>query len=884
MIIAMAIGTLPVLAIGATAYYFADQSITKEIAAAQQRSVADLQDKVNRFMQDRFGDIQMMATLDLLTDPKLRQLVSRAELEAALGRIAGSYGLYESIAVFDLRGEPIAQTPGKKLENHLNRVYIQAAIKANGPVLSQPLISTSEGTFSVYSAAVIKDQVTGQPVGYIRARMPVRFLEETIKNYGRRGTEYYLINSSGEVFLAPEGIYVTKVLSTGKAVTEGELEYQSVGAEKFFPKLPQLKELGILETQNTSTNRKQLVAYAPPTSLEGLPALNWSAIMATDTAILFAPQRQLLLTLAIGTGVTALLVGAMAALLAERATRPIQEAAKAVAKIGQGELDTRLKLGGEDEIGILGANINKMIEQLEALLQAQTLSAQQAGLLKDITLKISEALDSETVFDTAVQEIRQALKSDRVIVFRLDETSTGTIVAESGGGGWPRAIGAQIADPCLAGDYVDKYKQGRVQATADIYQAGLRECHLKQLEPFGVKANLVAPILVGGELLGLLIAHECHGPRNWEKSEIDFFAQLATQVGLALERVELLERQRISEEEQRRAKEDLQRRALELLTEVDPVSKGDLTIRARVTGDEIGTLADSYNATIESLRKIVTQVQKTTQQVAVTTNTNEALVQTLSGEALRQAEEIAVALERIQAMNDSARTVAANAKQAEAAVRQATQTVEAGDAAMNRTVEGIDSIRATVGETAEKVRRLGESSQKISKVVSLIGKFAAQTHLLALKASIEAARAGEGGQGFAVIADEVRSLASQSAAATGEIENLVASIQSETKELAAAMAAGTEQVAVGTNLVGETRQSLNQMAAVSAQLNQLVEAIAQAAAEQSEASQTVTQTMAEVAAIANRTSTSATNVSASFRELLTVSQDLQKSVGQFKVH
>lgn len=232
----------------------------------------------------------------------------------------------------------------------------------------------------------------------------------------------------------------------------------------------------------------------------------------------------------------------------------------------------------------MSAQLGLILDRVNSLEQTQA-AAERASLVRDITVKLAQATQADNIFNTAVTEIRTALKSDRVVIYSFNQLWQGTVTAESVDKNYPKALGAKIDDPCFADKYVERYKGGRVQATNDIYKAGLTECHIKQLSTFAVQANLVAPILQNGQLLGLLIAHQCSAPRNWQQGDIDLFSQLSTQVGFALDRANLLEQQKV-------AKEYLQKRALELLIEVDPVSKGDLTIRANVTEDEIGTVAD----------------------------------------------------------------------------------------------------------------------------------------------------------------------------------------------------------------------------------------------------------------------------------------------------
>jgi methyl-accepting chemotaxis protein PixJ len=160
--------------------------------------------------------------------------------------------------------------------------------------------------------------------------------------------------------------------------------------------------------------------------------------------------------------------------------------------------------------------------------------------LKNFTLRLRERFNQKELLKIAVEEARRAINSDRVIVYSFDEHWQGTAIAESILPGLPKALGANINDPCFARDYAEKYRRGRIQTIDNIDEAELTDCYRQQLAKFAVKASLVAPIVQGDRLFGLLIAHQCSSPRHWQQAEVDLFAQLAVQVGLALDRAILL--------------------------------------------------------------------------------------------------------------------------------------------------------------------------------------------------------------------------------------------------------------------------------------------------------------------------------------------------------
>ncbi|MDJ0715977.1 MAG: GAF domain-containing protein [Prochloraceae cyanobacterium] len=531
------------------------------------------------------------------------------------------------------------------------------------------------------------------------------------------------------------------------------------------------------------------------------------------------------------------------------------------------------------------------IQQAEYIDQLQLKSSLEQGLTQ-IVEEMQQADSTEAVFSIATQEAKQLFNVDRVTVCRFNSNWSGQFIAESSLNGNAKSMKGlpfKDDDTYLQQTQGGRYKNNECFAVNDVYQS-LEDCHIKLLEPFSIKAYMVAPIFVEQKLWGLIAAYQHNSSRYWQQEEILALKQIGTQIVSGMEKINYLtqlksQSQDLAQtlEREKAAKDILEKRAVEILSAVRPAFKGNLTVRATVTDDQLGTIAAAYNTTLQALQDIVLQVKNTVEQISHTTNSNNSSIRGLSTKAQLQFEELNLALAKIQDMIEATEVANMNAQQVESAIAQANQTVKSGDKAMNKSVESIMEIRQTVTDAGKRVKRLSESSQRISKVVNLISSFATQTNLLALNAALEATRAGEYGKGFAVVADEVRNLSLQSAEATTEIEKLIQNIQEETREVAAAMERGVEQVSEGTNLVNETRESLNEIVTSTAEISLLIEGITTAANAQTQEAESVMNVMGQVAAIANETSSDSMSISASFQELLEMASELQANIAKFKV-
>ena len=316
---------------------------------------------------------------------------------------------------------------------------------------------------------------------------------------------------------------------------------------------------------------------------------------------------------------------------------------------------------------------------------------------------------------------------------------------------------------------------------------------------------------------------------------------------------------------------------------VKDIASGNLATAIRLESRDPGSLLAGMQHMQEALRETITRITGSAERLSDASRVLASTAQQVAESSGQQSDSASSIAASIEQMTASINLVSDSARTARTLSTDARQSAAEGAGQVEKTVREINTIATSVDSSAQLVRQLGEQSEKISGIVSVIREIADQTNLLALNAAIEAARAGEQGRGFAVVADEVRKLAEKTTSSTQEISAMIGEIQEGTRAAIQQMDAGTTQVAQGIEVAAAAGNSVRSIDAGTGRVLQAVDDISSALDEQATASNQIAQGVERIAHMTEENSAAVAAVSQAADELQHLAGDLKTEVGRFRL-
>lgn len=397
--LAIAVGVVPIGSIGLINYSQSSYSAQQQTIKTQKARAEAIAERLNRFIFERNGDIQVLAALPIFVDTKLATTASPASKTKLLDQFVSSYQVYDSIAVFDLKGDLIAQSKGEPLTkiNHFNRQYFQDALKTGGAVISSPEPSRYTGKISMFFAAPIRDITTGKIIGVVRSRAPIERIDKVLNSYANQNEDYHILDrQTGKVFISSNGEY------TGKPEDRDLIKARETGK--------------LISHQNNPTvknpQRESIIA-APFEKLEGMGELPWTAFSVIDEDVAKANLNAILLTILIETILSTTLTIVGATLLINRITKYLQRTIQTITTSASEIIDTIQS----QEITV-NQQANSAIATTDTINKLETISIETATQANNSADGAQSAL---ALAEEGTQSVRDTLEGISGLRDRVDE-------------------------------------------------------------------------------------------------------------------------------------------------------------------------------------------------------------------------------------------------------------------------------------------------------------------------------------------------------------------------------------------------------------------------------------------------------------------------------
>ena len=321
-----------------------------------------------------------------------------------------------------------------------------------------------------------------------------------------------------------------------------------------------------------------------------------------------------------------------------------------------------------------------------------------------------------------------------------------------------------------------------------------------------------------------------------------------------------------------------------LVNATNQIAQGDLTVKVTSNAnDESKQIVDSLNHMTEHLNKVMVQLSSNSSMLAAASEELSATTsqaRTNTNEQQSQTEQIATAMNE---MSSTIKEIASHAELLAAEVRNADSDTQAGKQVISETISSINKLAEGVGNAAAVVHQLTQSSEEIGSVLTVIKSVAEQTNLLALNAAIEAARAGEQGRGFAVVADEVRTLASRTQDSAEQIQKMIDNLQQHTKEAADVMATEQENAQNMSQYTESATQSIDNIVNSMTRISDMSTHVASAAEEQGLVSDEINRNVTQVSDLSTQNMDGSEQISTASHDLARLAAELETIVKRFKV-